>query len=95
MNGAQVTVTNGLVLNGTALVGNPTNGWYGAIGFAGSQTLGGSGTVVFGGIGNACNAVRLINGGHDADDWERDHGAGAEPGRLATAAAWAGRPTLW
>ena len=50
----------------------------GCIGFAGSQTLSGSGTVVFGEFGNAYNAVCLINGGHDADHWERDHGAWAE-----------------
>ena len=36
------------MLNGTALVGNPTNSWYGATDFSGSQTLGGNGTVVFG-----------------------------------------------
>ena len=29
VNGAELTVTNGLVLNGTALVGNPTNSTYG------------------------------------------------------------------
>ena len=28
VNEAVLTVTNGLVLNGTALVGNPTNSWY-------------------------------------------------------------------
>ncbi len=57
---ANLTVTNGLVLNGTALVGNPTNGNYGAIGFAGTQTLSGNGTVVFGDSG--CNALSLIDG---------------------------------
>ena len=64
VNGASLIVTNYLVLNGTALVGNPTNGWYGAITFAGSQLLGGSGTVVFGNYGNpAANALRLANDG--------------------------------
>ena len=53
-NGAQLTVTNGLVLNGTALVGNPTNGWSAALRFLGSQTLSGSGAVVF---GNGCEAL--------------------------------------
>ncbi len=48
VSGAQLTVTNGLGLNGTALVGNPTNQWPGNIIFAGSQTLSGNGTVVFG-----------------------------------------------
>src|SRR5208283_1452967 len=61
-NTGNVTVTNGLVLNGTALVGNPTNVNYaGYITFAGSQTLGGTGTVVFG--DNATyNALRLADG---------------------------------
>ena len=62
-NGANLTVTNGLVLNGTALVGNPTNGWYGQISFAGSQTLSGNGTVVFGNYGGFYNALWLVNGG--------------------------------
>ena len=63
VNAADLTVTNGLVLNGTALVGNPTNiNYAGYITFAGSQTLGGSGTVVFG--DNASyNALRLADGG--------------------------------
>ena len=34
VNGGGLVVTNGLILNGTILVGNPTNGWYGGIGFA-------------------------------------------------------------
>ncbi|MEI7731935.1 MAG: hypothetical protein WCO56_20345 [Verrucomicrobiota bacterium] len=60
-NGANLTVANGLVLNGTALVGNPTNGWIGSIGFAGSQTLSGNGTVVFGNHPN--NTLFLANAG--------------------------------
>ena len=40
-------MVNGLVLNGTALLGDAGNGWSGRINFAGSQTLGGNGTVVF------------------------------------------------
>jgi RHS repeat-associated protein len=60
-----LTVTNGLVLNGTALVGNPTNGSYGYINFAGSQTLSGSATVVFGNFydGSYFNALRLTSAG--------------------------------
>jgi hypothetical protein len=55
-----VTVTNGLVLNGTAIVGNPTNQWNGGISFAGSQTLSGSGTVVFGNNGEySYNTLRV------------------------------------
>ncbi len=57
-NAAQLTVLDGLVLNGTAVVGNPTNGLWGEIGFAGSQVLGGSGTVVFGNSG-VCNMLRV------------------------------------
>ena len=66
---AVLTVTNGLVLAGTALVGNPTNNWYGGIRFLGSQTLSGNGTVVFGtdsynGYGmNGRKALWLANGG--------------------------------
>ena len=64
VNGAELTVTNGLVLNGTALVGNPTNSTYGVVSFAGSQTLGGSGTVMFGDYPSAAvNALRLADGG--------------------------------
>ena len=67
VNGASVTVTNGLVLNGTAYLGNPTNSNYGAIGFAGTQTLGGNGTVLFGASnpwGNdMANALWLVYGG--------------------------------
>jgi hypothetical protein len=44
---ASLTVTNGLVLNGEAMVG-ADRGTVGAINFAGSQVLGGTGTVVFG-----------------------------------------------
>ena len=63
VNGAALTVTNGLALNGTALVGNPTNSWTGVISFAGSQTLGGSGTVVFGNAFYGYNALLVANGG--------------------------------
>ena len=62
VNGAQVTVTNGLVLNGTLLVGNPTNNLYGGVSFAGTQTLSGSGTVVFGDYATY-NALLLANAG--------------------------------
>ncbi len=63
VNAADLTVTNGLVLNGTALVGNPTNINAGYITFGGSQTLGGSGTVVFGENATTYNALRLADGG--------------------------------
>ena len=67
-----MTVTNGLVLNGTALVGNPAvpflsgNG-DGQIDFAGSQTLGGNGMVIFGsaidGYYASRNGLRPVLGG--------------------------------
>src|SRR5712672_879973 len=58
---AQVTVTNGLVLNGTAYVGPPLNGNWAALIFAGTQTLSGNGAVV---LGNTCrNAVWVKIGG--------------------------------
>src|SRR5207249_12303171 len=59
VNGASLTVLNGLVLNGTVQVGNPTNYWSGAIRFEDSQTLSGSGKVVFG--NNGYNSVNLVN----------------------------------
>ena len=62
-NGASLAVTNGLTLNGTALVGNPTNNWYGQLVFAGAQSLSGSGTVVFGNNYYPYNALRLVNAG--------------------------------
>ena len=65
VNEAEVTVTNGLVLNGTLLVGNPTNYSWGGVSFAGTQTLSGNGTVVFGVgcYGNNYNALFLANAG--------------------------------
>src|SRR6185503_2957870 len=60
-NGAHLVVVNGLVLNGTARVGNPTNEWYGGISFIGTQTLGGNGTVIFGNNSALCNTLRLEN----------------------------------
>ena len=51
ISGAGLSVVNGLTLNGTLYLGNPTNFWYGQIGFVGSQTLDGTGTVVLGNQG--------------------------------------------
>jgi len=59
--GDTLTVTNGLTLNGTLLVGNPTNGNTGAVIFQGTQTLGGTGTVIFG--NNPANALSETVGG--------------------------------
>jgi hypothetical protein len=52
IDGANLAVTNGLTVNGTMLVGNPTNSFWGRAGFSGSQTLGGTATVIFGNSGN-------------------------------------------
>ena len=60
--GAGLTVLDGLTLNGTMLVGNPTNSAYGYVNFNGTQTLGGSGTVVFGNQ-PSYNSLRLTTGG--------------------------------
>src|SRR5437867_2319483 len=57
---AILTVVNGLVLNGTVRVGNPTNYSYGRLDFDGSQTLGGSGVVIFGNH-TGCNLLRVLN----------------------------------
>ena len=46
-----LTVTNGLILNGTVYLGSSGNQSYGSIQFDGTQTLSGNGTVVFGGSG--------------------------------------------
>ncbi len=61
---ANLTVIDGLVLNGTALVGNSSNSQPGAISFAGNQVLGGNGTVVFGNAsGYWANDLVLASGG--------------------------------
>ena len=59
VGGASLLVTNGLVLNGIVLIGNPTNSWYGQVGFAGTEALSGSGTVVFGN-GLTLNGTMLV-----------------------------------
>ena len=55
---AEVTVTNGLVLNGTTWIGMPAGDHLGVLHFAGSQTLSGAGTVVFGRPGKG-NMLKL------------------------------------
>ncbi len=64
--GANLMVTNGLTINGTLRVGNPSNSWWGGISFTGSQTLSSNGAVVFGDqVRNnpSFNTLRLANGG--------------------------------
>jgi len=56
-----LTVTNGLILNGVMRVGNPTSSTLGTVGFLGSQAISGSGSVLFGSHG--CNSLRLPLGG--------------------------------
>jgi len=53
---ATLFATHGLVLNGTAVVGNPTNQNWGKIDFVGSQELSGDGTITF---GNGPNGLYL------------------------------------
>jgi hypothetical protein len=60
LNGS-LNVVNGLVLNGVARVGHPSNGSVGSLNFVGSQVLSGSGSVLFG--NNGCNTLRLTQGG--------------------------------
>ena len=94
-NGGILTVTNGLVLNGTALVGNPANGWSGRMDFAGSQNLNGAGSVVFGNA-TSCNAnlLRVANGGSTLTIGNGITVRG-QNGIIGSGAAtcWAGRPT--
>ena len=59
-------MTNGLVLDGTLRVGNPTNGngaW--TVDFAGSQLLAGNGAIVFGNRVTTCDPdlLRVAIGG--------------------------------
>src|SRR5262249_45076139 len=62
-NGAYVNVTNGLTLNGTAQLGDTAGINGGQLVFSGSQTLGGTGTVVFGGPSGISNALQVAQSG--------------------------------
>ena len=58
-----VTVTNGLILNGTASLGSNAGDW-GYLRFTGSQTLGGTGSVVFGnGFNGPFNTLWMATAG--------------------------------
>ena len=50
-NGSRLNVTNGLVLNGTASVGAANGSTWGGIYFYGTQTVGGTGDILLGGLG--------------------------------------------
>ena len=93
-NAAGLTITNGLILNGTALIGNSTNGNDGELIFAGTQTFGGNGTVVFGNNSNSgYNAIRpslsgttlTIGPGITID---------GQNGLIGYASAWGGSPNV-
>src|SRR5205085_361217 len=58
-NAAQVHVVNGLTLNATAWLGNAAGSTYGGLYFDATQTLAGTGTVVFG--KNGSNFLRTYN----------------------------------
>jgi hypothetical protein len=60
MQAGNLNVTNGLVLNGLARLGNAV-GSAGSLNFFGSQAISGSGSVLLGNHG--CNTLRLILGG--------------------------------
>jgi hypothetical protein len=52
VNGASATVINGLTLNNSAInLGNAAGSTFGQLSFGGTETLGGTGTVLFGGHG--------------------------------------------
>lgn len=61
VNGASVYVSNGLTLNGTASVGRVDGSGYGRMYFSGTQTIGGTGNIVFG--GNFDNHLYIITSG--------------------------------
>ena len=63
MQTGALNVTNGLVLNGVARLGNVV-GSAGSLTFFGSQAISGSGSVLFGNHG--CNTLRLAAGRHYA-----------------------------
>ena len=66
-NQANVTVTGGLTLNGTIDLGN--NFWgttRGQLRFVGAQTLGGSGSVLFGGNGNESDQITTATSNGDS-----------------------------
>jgi hypothetical protein len=54
-NGAVVGVANGLTVNGTIFVGNTSGSTAGTVSFTTTQTIGGSGSILFG--GSASNAL--------------------------------------
>ena len=56
-----LTVTGGLTLNGTILLGNPSSPNTGVLNFVGTQTLSGTGSIVFGLIGD--NQINTASSG--------------------------------
>ncbi|MFI5459938.1 MAG: hypothetical protein ACHRXM_31345, partial [Isosphaerales bacterium] len=62
-NAANVTVTSGLTLNGVIDLGNASGSTYGQLHFVGAQTLGGSGSVLFGPSGNNNQITTAVSNG--------------------------------
>src|SRR5262249_3557001 len=60
-SGTYLTVTHGLTLNGTATLGSGPG--YAALRFAGTQTLDGTGAVVFNSSTDSANALAVVSGG--------------------------------
>ncbi|HWN96829.1 MAG TPA: hypothetical protein VNT99_17505, partial [Methylomirabilota bacterium] len=77
LNGT-LSVNNGLVLNGLARLGHPSSGTIGTLYFAGSQALGGSGSVLFGNSG--CNALRVTLGATTLTNRVLIHGLNGQVG---------------
>jgi len=80
---ANATIVNGLVLNGTAFLGNQINTTtWGYLSFAGSQALSGSGQVLLG--RNACNSVRLATAATTLTNRVTIHGHSGQLGFAAS-----------
>ena len=60
-DGATLTILDGLTLNGTATIGTPTDSLGSTMSFVGSQTLGGTGDVLFQG-GSGADQVAIDSG---------------------------------
>jgi RHS repeat-associated protein len=63
-NQARVNVTGGLTLSGTMYIGNAAGSSQGVLNFVGAQTLGGSGTILFGAFSD--NQINTAASGGDS-----------------------------
>ncbi len=75
-NGANVTITGGLTLNGTIDLGNTSVSTYGRLNFVGAQTLGGTGSVVFGGPTGYIHNNQITTASNNGDSGTLTIGAG-------------------